>query len=143
MPVAMAAPAPLLRGPLSAHPLARPFADEVHRIHRRFASEVVARNRLCPHLRDVDTGFGAFCVVLDPRPDPDVEADVETVIAADNAVIHVIFPLIRPPSSLFERFSGRLAAALKKAIPDPPVMATFHPELAGVPGDAYRLVGLL
>jgi len=115
---------------------------EVHRVHRRYAGEVVAANRLCPFLRDIDTGFGAFVAMLDPG-EPDVEATVEAIVGAGNPVVHVVFPLIRGPSSPFERFAGRVGQALKKALRDPPVMATFHPELAGDSGDAHRLVGLL
>jgi len=139
----MAAFAPLLRGPLAAHPLAPRFVAEVHRVHKRYASEVVAANRLCPFLRDVDTGFGAFIAMLDPRPEPDLDAVVAAILGAGNPVIHVVFPLIRPLPSVLERFSGRLAAALKKEMTSPPVMATFHPDLAGDPCDAARLVGLL
>ena len=138
----MAAPAPILRGPLAAHAAAPRFAAEVHRVHRRYAAEVVAANRLCPFLRDIDTGFGAFVAMLDPG-EPNLEAVVEAVREAGNPVIHVVFPLIRPPSSSFERFAGRLAQALKKALRDPPVMATFHPDLAGDPVDPHRMVGLL
>jgi len=122
--------------------LAKPFAAEVHRVHRRYAGEVVAANRLCPFLRDIDTGFGTFVAMLDPG-ELDVEATVEAIVAADNPVIHVVFPLIRLPSSPFERFAGKLAQALKKALRDPPVMATFHPELPGDSGDPHRMVGLL
>ncbi|MFT3773553.1 MAG: hypothetical protein QM820_49895 [Minicystis sp.] len=142
-PCPMAASAPLLQGPLATHPEAANFAAEVHRIHRRYASEVVAANRLCPFLRDVDTGFGAFVAMLDPRPEPDVEATVAAIRAAGNPVIHVVFPLIRPAPSLFERFSGRLSGALKRALPNPPVMATFHPDLVGDTDEPHRLVGLL
>jgi hypothetical protein len=138
----MAALVPILRGPLAAHPQASRFAAEVHRVHRRYAAEVVAANRLCPRLRDVDTGFGAFVAMLDPG-EPDLDATVEAVCGAGNPVIHVIFPLSRPAPTLFERFAGRVAQALKKALRDPPVMATFHPDLAGDPADPYRLVGLL
>jgi hypothetical protein len=138
----MAAPAPLLCGPLAAHAAAPRFAAEVHRIHRRYATEVVLANRLCPFLNNVDTGFGAFVAVLDPG-ELDLEAAVAAILAADNAVIHLVFPLIRPPSPTFERFAGRIAGALKKAVKDPPVMATFHPDLAGDAGEAHRLVGLL
>jgi hypothetical protein len=142
LPHPMAASAPLLRGPLAAHSVASPFAAEVHRIHRRYAAEVVAANRLCPFLRDVDTGFGAFVVMLDPG-EPSVDAAILAIHAAGNPVIHVVFPLIRPLPSLFERFSGRLAKALKQSLRDPPVMATFHPDLAGEASDAHRMVGLL
>jgi hypothetical protein len=81
--------------------------------------------------------------MLDAREEPDAEAAVEAIVAADNPVIHVVFPLIRPAPSLFERFSGKVGQALKKAFKNPPVMATFHPGLVGDAGDPYRLVGLL
>ncbi len=141
-PRPMPASVPLLCGPLAGHSAASRFAAEVHRIHRRYAAEVVAANRLCPFLRDVETGFGAFVVMLDPGA-PSVEATIHAVLAAGNPVIHVVFPLIRPVPSLFERFSGQLSQALKKALRDPPVMATFHPDLAGEATEAHRLVGLL
>ena len=139
----MAASVPFLRGPLAAHPLAEKFAAEVHRIHRRYAAEVVAKHRLCPHLRDVDTDFGAFIAMLDPRPEPDVDATVEAIRAAGNPVIHVVFPLVRPPPSMFERFGARVSQGLKKVFAKPPVMATFHPALVGDADDPHRLVGLL
>jgi hypothetical protein len=138
----MAGSAPLLRGSLAAHPAAPRFAAEVHRVHRRYAAEVVAANRLCPFLRDIETGFGAFVAMLDPG-EPDVEATVEAVRTAGNPVIHVVFPLVRPLPSAFERFAGRVGQALKRALRSPPVMATFHPELAGDADDPHRLVGLL
>src|SRR4051812_35933823 len=99
MPSSMAAPAPLLYGPLASHPLARSFADEVHRVHRRYAAEVVAANQLCPFLRDVDTGFGCFCVMLDPSVEPNVDAAVQAIVSAASAVVHVVFPCVRPPST--------------------------------------------
>ncbi|MFO0758948.1 MAG: hypothetical protein U0359_20815 [Byssovorax sp.] len=137
----MVALAPLLRGSLRDHPLAPRLAAEVLRIHSRYAGEIVAQNRLCPHLKDVETGFGRFVVVLDPALD--VATAVEAVQAAETSVVHVVFPCVRPPASDFEKFSGRVREALKKAMPEPPVMATFHPELSGDPGGAYRTVGLL
>lgn len=139
----MAASAPLLRGPLATHPLAEKFAAEVHRVHRRYATEVVAKHRLCPHLRDVDKDFGAFVAMLDPRAEPDVDATVEAIRGAGNPVIHVVFPLVCPAPSLFERFGAKVSQALKKALPKPPVMATFHPALVGDASDPHRLVGLL
>jgi hypothetical protein len=141
-PRAMAGAAPLLRGPLAEHPAATRFAAEVHRVHRRYAAEVVAANRLCPFLRDIDTGFGAFVVMLDPG-EPSVDAALEAIRAAGSPVTHVVFPLVRPAPSAFERFSGRVGAALKKALSNPPVMATFHPGLVGDADDPHRLVGLL
>lgn len=139
----MAASAPFLHGPLATHPLAEKFAAEVHRIHRRYAVEVVAKHRLCPHLRDVDRDFGDFVIMLDPRAEPDVDATVKAIRASKNAVIHVVFPLVRPPPSAFERFGARVNQALNRALPRPPVMATFHPELVGDAADPHRLVGLL
>lgn len=142
----MAASAPLLHGPLATHPLAEKFAGEVSRVHRRYAAEAVAKHRLCPHLRDVDKDFGAFVCVLDPRPDPDAEATVEVILAtlrAGNPIIHVVFPLILPPPSLFERFGARVSQGIRKALPQPPVMATFHPDLVGDADDPHRLIGLL
>lgn len=139
----MAAPDPLLLGPLAAHSLAAKFAAEVHRVHRRYASEVVQANRLCPHLHDVDKDFGTFVVMLDPRPEPDVEATVEAVRRAGSPVMHIVFPLILPPPSAFERFAGRVAQALKRAFPKPPVMATFHPDLVGDANDPHRMIGLI
>lgn len=138
----MAGSAPLLRGPLASHPEAARFAAEVHRVHRRYAAEVVAANRLCPFLRDVDTGFGAFVAVLDPG-EPDAALTVEAIRGADNPVVHVVFPLLRVAPSAFERFSAKVTQGLKKALPRAPVTATFHPELAGDADDPHRLVGLL
>lgn len=137
----MAALAPLIRGSLQAHPLAERFAVEVHRVHRRYASEVVAHNQLCPFLRDVDTGFGRFCVMLDVEPD--VPTAIAAVLAAGTSVIHLVYPCTSGPSSPFEKFAGKLSAALKQALPEAPVMATFHPALPGAGVNPFRLVGLL
>lgn len=137
----MAALAPLVRGSFQEHPLALPFAAEVLRVHRRYASEVVARNQLCPFLRDVDTGFGRFCVMLDVEPD--VPTALAAVLAADAAVIHLVYPLNASPPSPFEKFSGKLAEALKQNMRDAPVMATFHPALPGDGSTPSRLIGLL
>jgi hypothetical protein len=138
----MNALAPLLRGSLQGHPLAERFAAEVLRVHRRYAQEVVAQNQLCPFLRDVDTGFGRFCVMLDPEPD--VATAVAAVLAAGTSVIHLVYPCtVNPPASPFEKFAGKLSQALKKELPEAPVMATFHPTLAGDGSNPFRLVGLL
>jgi hypothetical protein len=139
----MAAPDPFLHGPLAGHPLAAKFACEVHRVHRRYASEVVQAHRLCPHLHDVDKDFGVFVVMLDPRAEPDVQATVDAVQKAGAPIMHIVFPLIAPPPSAFERFAGKLSQALKRALPKPPVMATFHPALVGDANDPHRLIGLI
>ena len=141
----MATLAPLLRGSLQGHPAAAPFAAEVHRIHRRYAGEVVAENRLCPFLRDLETGFGRFCVMLEPG-ELDVEAAVEAVVSSSTSVIHIVYPCLRPPPSVFEKFAGKLSQALKQAYPGPerpPVMAVFHPDLSGDPSGPYRMIGML
>lgn len=145
MPRPMANLAPLVRGSLQGHPVAALFAAEVLRVHRRYAGEVVAQNRLCPFLRDIDTGFGRFCVMLEPSA-PDVDDAVDAVLSSTTAVVHIVYPCTRPPSSVFEKFAGQLSQALKKAYPGPerpPVMATFHPELSGDPSGPYRLIGML
>jgi hypothetical protein len=145
MPGPMATLAPFLRGSLQGHPAAAPFAAEVLRIHRRYAGEVVAQNQLCPFLKDIDTGFGRFCVVIDPG-EPDVDVAVQAVVSAETMVVHLVYPCIRPTTSAFEKFSGQVAQALKGAYtsPDkPPVMATFHPDLSGDPSGPYRLIGML
>src|SRR6185369_12456240 len=128
---------PVVRGPLRAHPEASAFVAEVVRIHRRYAGEVVAANRLCPHLRDVDTAFGTFAVMLDPGPELDVEEAIEAIKAAKTPVIHVVYPCARPAANVFERFSAAIARALKVAFTAPPVMATFHPELSGDASGPY------
>ena len=133
--------APLLVGPLASHPLAPRFAAEVLRVHRRYAAEVVAANRLCPFLRDIDTGLGSFVVVLDVALDP--RAAAAAIAASTTQVVHVVYPCVRPPPAVFEKFANRVGAALKEAMDRPPVMATFHPELTGDAGDAYRLIGVL
>ena len=137
----MAALALLVRGSLRSHPLAARFADEVHRVHRRYAAEVVARNGLCPFLRDVDTGFGRFCVMLDDEPS--VDGALGAVNDAGTSVIHLVYPRAPYAASQFEKFSGKLGEALKKSLRDPPVMATFHPALPGDGSNPFRLVGLL
>jgi hypothetical protein len=137
----MAALAPLIRGSLQGHPLAPSFAAEVHRVHRRYAAEVVAKNGFCPFLKDVDTGFGRFCVMLDAEPD--VAVALEAVKAASTSVVHLVFPCTRLVASPFEKFAGKLGEALKQTLRDPPVMATFHPLLPGDGSNPFRLVGLL
>jgi hypothetical protein len=134
--------APILAGPLADHPAALALAREVQRVHKRYAAELVAANRLCPFLRDVETGFGTFVVMLDPG-EPSVDLTLAAVVAASSSVVHVVFPLANVQPVAFERFSGGLAVALKAALREPPVMATFHPELAGDGSNAHRLVGVL
>jgi hypothetical protein len=132
--------APIVRGGLAGRPGAEAFAREVLRVHVRYATEVVERHRLCPFLRDVETGFGAFCVMLDTEPD--VASVVDFVRDAGRDVGHVVFPLARPPSPVFERFSNAVGEGLRKASLAP-VLAAFHPDLVGDASAPHRLVGLL
>jgi hypothetical protein len=132
---------PLVRGALAYHPEAAQFAAEVRRVHGRYADEVVARYRLCPFMRDAETGFGSFCVLLDPEPV--LETAVAAVREAGSAVVHVVFPCIHTPSAPFERFAGRLGEQLRQLCRPAPVLAAFHPEMAGNDENSNRLVGLL
>jgi hypothetical protein len=143
---------PLLFGPLRSHPAAAAFATEVVRVHRRYATEVVAAYRLCPFVRDVDVAFGRFCVVLAKTPLLD-EAR-EAYRRAENPVVHIVYPITTVPTSDFERFGGDVGRACRDlwrgaADGDPrfgaeaPVIATFHRKLAGDRSTPHRLIGLL
>lgn len=143
---------PLLFGPLRAHPAAEAFAGEVVRVHRRYAVEVVAAHRLCPFVRDPDVAFGRFCVMLARQPLLD-EAR-EAYRRADNPVLHIVYPLARTTPSDFERFGGDVGRAARdiwreardddpRFGPEPPVIASFHPGLAGDRASPHRLIGLL
>lgn len=132
---------PVVRGELSGHPEAARFAAEVRRIHGRYADEVVARYRLCPFLRDAETGFGTFCVLLDREPV--LETALAAVQESESAVVHVVFPCIHMLSPPFERFAARLGEELRRRCNPAPVLAAFHPEMAGDETNSHRLVGLL
>lgn len=144
---------PVLQGALADHPKALAFAAEIMRVHRRYAGEVVAAHHLCPFLKDVDTGFGTFCVIVDREPS--IETVIAAIMRAPTPIVHVVFPLFHPAPSDFERFSAKVMSALKDAIgagrlplfaggkPVSPVAATFHPALAGDASGAHRMIGLL
>ena len=132
-----------VHGELAADPRARALAAEVERVQRRYAEEVVAAFGLCPFLRDVESGFGRFCVFLDPEPDL---GRTVSVALAGEGVAHLIFPLTTLGATAFERFGAAVGAALKqRAHPSggAPVIATFHPTLSGDSSSPHRLVGLL
>jgi hypothetical protein len=132
---------PVVLGPLRAHALAPAFAREVARVHARYAVEVVAAWGLCPFLKDPATAFGTFAVMLDTR------LDIEAVLAfakdAAVGVSHVVYPLVRPSPFAFERFSNDIGERLREVMEKRPVLAAFHPELAGDAEAPHRLVGLL
>lgn len=148
---------PNVRGELGRHPLARRFADEIARVHTRYADEVVTHFQLCPFLRDAETGFGRFCVLLDLEPR--LEEALAAAREVESAVIHIVFPCVRTPGVPFERFAARFGEELRRifkqdtgaagglpGIPMPskaPVLASFHPEMAGDESSSHRLVGLL
>jgi len=137
----MAVLEPILRGELAAHPEAPAFAQEVLRVHRRYATEIVQRFALCPFTRDVDVAFGRFCVMFDRTPNP--EATLQAVIEANNPVLHVVFPLATLAPNLFERFASGLMKQVRELSENPPVMAAFHPDLIGDREQPYRLIGIL
>jgi hypothetical protein len=143
---------PLLFGPLRSHPAAPAFAAEVVRVHRRYAVEVVASHRLCPFVRDPDVAFGRFCVVL--ARELSLDDAREAYRAADNPVLHIVYPITAAAPAEFERFGGDVGRAVReiwRAVPDgdprygpeAPVIATFHRKLAGERSSPHRLIGLL
>lgn len=137
----MATIEPAARGALAKHPAAQAFAREVLRVHRRYATEVVGAYSLCPFMKDPDTAFGHFCVMLDPEPNPSTTLDA--ILEAQSSVIHVIFPCASAPTGAFEKFAGSMRESLRSWIPRPPVMAVFHPELSGDFSTSHRLVGFV
>lgn len=139
--VAMSALELQVLGPLREHPLAAPLVREVVRVHQRYAREVVGAYQLCPFMKDPEVSYGLFCVILDRGLDLALARDA--VMAATNPVIHLVFPCVDVPSREFERFSAKLGEELKKAMPKPPVSATFHPQFSGGRENPARLVGLL
>lgn len=167
---AMGVVQPVVRGEFAAHPEAQRFAEEVVRVHSRYADEVVGQFQLCPFLRDAASGFGRFCVLL--TAEPRLEEVLAAAREADASVVHLVFPCIRTPTGVFERFAARFGDALRRAAqaprsaggtasagarspwaeelifppptdPKAPVLAAFHPEMAGDEANAHRLVGLL
>jgi hypothetical protein len=130
-----------VHGAERARVAAAALATEVRRIHERYLHEVVAAYGLCPHLRQEDDAFGAFCVVVDPELD--LEVAHRAVIEAESSIVHVVFPRAHGPAAEFERFGSRLDDSLKGKTGERLVHATFHPLLAGGPEDAHRLIGLL
>lgn len=132
---------PVVTGALAGAPGAGALAREVHRVHRRYALEVVKAYGLCPFVREADAAFGTFVVVLDREPD--VATAVAASLAATSSVVHLVYPLIATPPRPFERFAGSLSASLKEALDDPPVYAVFHPELSGDTASPARMIGVV
>jgi hypothetical protein len=135
---------PIVAGELAAHPLARAFALEVQRVHHRYAVEVVGAFSLCPFMNDPESAFGRFVVMLDREP---AVASARDQVLAAPGVAHLIYPLFTGSSNAIERFGNALHEAVRREAfarrLDPPVHATFHPEMEGDTSSAQRLVGFL
>jgi len=132
--------APLVRGLFAADPGAAVFAADVMALGRRYA-EVVARHRLCPFLKDVESGWGTFVVVLSPEPSVDEAVAIATELEA--GVSHLVYPLVTTEPREWERFGNALGAALKARSRDAPALAAFHPRMAGDRENAHKLIGLM
>src|SRR5262245_25904900 len=121
-----------IEGPLRDHPAARPFAEEVLRIHQRYAREVVAAYQLCPFVRKdqeaLESAFGDFVVLLDPSLD--IELALAAAARAQRDVVHLVYPCVRVPARDFEKFAGLVGKALAETRLHSPVLAAFHPELS-------------
>jgi hypothetical protein len=116
------------------------FGEKIARVHTRYAMEIVFAHRLCPFLKDPESGFGHFCVVLDEVPDVDLA--FETVQSMPG-VLHLVFPCIKESYSEFWAFSSTLGNRVQKSSPKSPVYAVFHPAFPGDTKNPHRLVGLL
>jgi hypothetical protein len=92
-------------------------------------------------MKDAESAFGTFTVMLDREPDP--RASLDAVLEAKTSVVHLIFPCVAAPPSPFEKFASALRASLASWIPKPPVIAVFHPDMNGDFSNAHRLVALL
>jgi hypothetical protein len=131
----------VIAGELRDHPASATFAREVRRVHHRYAVEVVGAHRLCPFLRDPETAFGRFCVVLDREPR--IESALAVMLEAGARVVHLVYPLVDVGVSAFERFGNQLHFEVAAVHEARPVHATFHPKMTGDPKNPSRLVGLL
>ena len=130
-----------IAGALRDHPLAANLANEVMRVHHRYAVEVVGAHRLCPFMNDPETAFGRFCVMLDRTTD--LDAALSEVTAAGTSVVHLVYPLLDIDVTSFERFGNRLHMEVAKTLMRAPVHASFHPLMEGDASTATRLVGML
>lgn len=128
-------------GGLASHPCSAAFADVVRRVHHRYATEIVDAFRLCPFMKDPESAFGRFIVVL--ARDLDVELAANCVLEADVQVAHLIYPLTDAAPADFERFGNALHHNIASRSMGGPVHAAFHPQMAGKPTTAAKLVGLL
>jgi hypothetical protein len=131
----------LLAGPLASHPEANAFAEVIRGVHHRYATEVVGFFKLCPHMKDPQTAFGRFCVILEREAN--VDTAVQVALEVRESVAHLIYPLVEGEAAPFERFGNALHEALRKRMRAAPVHATFHPRMEGDTSNASRLVGFV
>ena len=132
---------PILVGQLSRDPMARELALEAAHLTERYAREVVREFALCPHLRDIETGLGAVCVVVDRELDP--AAVARAVRATGRTISHVVFPRAVAGWARFECFAIAVGDSLYvdgglRLFP-----AAFHPEMIGGSQCPEQLAGLL
>jgi hypothetical protein len=132
---------PVLAGALAGHAFAREFAAVIQQVHHRYATEVVGAFTLCPFMKEPETAFGRFCVVLDEIPDVPTAASL--VLTETSQVAHLIYPLVTLSCAEFERFGGELHRVVAASGSDAPVHATFHPDMEGDRNSSARIVGLL
>ncbi len=126
-------------GEFASHPAAVGLLREVVRVHRRYASEVVAAFGLCPFLKDIDSGFGTFCVFFDSKLCLSHVQDA--VRALGTSVSHLIFPCVQVDFHGLDRFAKELHKTISQ--PGGPVYAVFHPTFPGQQDTPHRLTGLL
>ncbi len=136
---------PELAGALAGEPHAAEFARIVESVHHRYAREVVLAYGLCPFLHDPESAFGRFCVVLDREP---VIETAAAIVLTAPGVVHLVYPLHRGNCHTMERFGNALHEHVRRALHargdrDPPVHATFHPEMEGDPSSPHRRIGLV
>lgn len=128
-------------GELSSAACAQTFSEVVRRVHHRYATEVVDAYRLCPFMKDPETAFGEFVVVLSRSLD--VALATARVLEADTQVVHLVYPLVTASPTEFERFGNAVHQGVASSGRGGPVHAAFHPEMAGDASTASKLVGLV
>jgi hypothetical protein len=128
-------------GELRSHEQAAPFAEVVRRVHHRYATEIVGQFALCPFMKDPETAFGKFVVVL--SRELDVQTASSCVIEAGVQVVHLVYPLTSATAAEFERFGNALHDAITARVSGGPVHAAFHPQMVGSTTTAAKLVGVV
>jgi hypothetical protein len=128
-------------GDLRSATCAEAFYEVVKRVHHRYATELVASYGLCPFLKDPETAFGEFVVVL--SRELDLELAASRVLEAQTQVVHLVYPLVEAGPTEFERFGNQVHQRVAARGRGGPVHAAFHPEMAGDASTAAKLVGVV